>query len=526
MGACNPQLVVLDFPGIKRFVFGTDRLVEIRGASALLDRLNRDVIPQFISEKYGSKGGRCVFAGGGAGQFIIEDTLENIHRTFHEIQGEVHRQSGGLLHTIIGVAPLNGDFRTALDAAFLDLQANKFQRPFDPSPGLHTGFVRECDSCSGMACEVNAFSDETRILCKACAQKQKMGWERGLWNKFSDYLKIHEIHPEQSGELRPKDFEEIGSRCRTKRGYTALVYGDGNAIGKLVKQIGKEEEFGRFSAVLDNSVREACHEALWRHCPVVDGKIPADILLLGGDDLMVYMSADNAMPFAIDVARLFEQKTREALLKTDQSFLENKLGGRGLTISIGIAYGKSHTPISIMVDQAEEVLNKSAKKRGSALVGNDAYTPPCIDFHLTGHFNQASVADSRRHHLTFRTPRGEEVHLYRGPYTLEEAEALLEHAGNLVRSGIPRSRLHRMRDAPFKGKINGTLEMLTLYNGCRTTEQKQTIWKALDRFDCLPVMPWRVGEIATSTVLVDLLEIADLMRSPGKDSKHDSSHSS
>ncbi len=37
-----PQfLVVIDTPGIKQFVFGTDALAEIRGASALLDRLNR-----------------------------------------------------------------------------------------------------------------------------------------------------------------------------------------------------------------------------------------------------------------------------------------------------------------------------------------------------------------------------------------------------------------------------------------------------------------------------------------------------
>ena len=33
-------LVQIDTPGIKQFIFGTDALAEIRGASALLDRLN------------------------------------------------------------------------------------------------------------------------------------------------------------------------------------------------------------------------------------------------------------------------------------------------------------------------------------------------------------------------------------------------------------------------------------------------------------------------------------------------------
>lgn len=34
-------LLITDTTGIKQFVFGTDALAEVRGASALLDRLNR-----------------------------------------------------------------------------------------------------------------------------------------------------------------------------------------------------------------------------------------------------------------------------------------------------------------------------------------------------------------------------------------------------------------------------------------------------------------------------------------------------
>ena len=39
--ACETFVVVIDTPSIKNYVFGTDLLNEVRGASARLDTLNR-----------------------------------------------------------------------------------------------------------------------------------------------------------------------------------------------------------------------------------------------------------------------------------------------------------------------------------------------------------------------------------------------------------------------------------------------------------------------------------------------------
>lgn len=524
MSSSVPCLVVLDFPGIKKYVFGTDRLVEIRGASALLDRLNRHVIPQWVLETFGATHSRVVFAGGGTGQFIIDAASETIREKLHDVEGEIYRQSGGALGMVVGVAALDGDYPSALRRAFLDLETQKFQNPVVHHAPCHTGFIRECDSCSGMASEVSEFAGESRLLCTSCALKEKMGKERGLWEEFAAYLKTHGTDADRSWRWRPRDFEKIGDRCRSRRGYTAVLYGDGNSMGRIVKQIRTEEQFKRFSRAVDIAIREACHEALWRHCRPVNGKMPVDILLLGGDDLIVYLAADCAMPVAVDVARLFEAKTREYLLSgDDNSFFSTRLDGKGLTLSIGIAYGRTHTPISIMVNQAEELL-KSAKTKGAVQEGEGAYTPACIDFHLTSRFNQASAIDSRRQHLTLRAHRKEEVRLYRGPYTVEEAEALVQHARSLKQSGIPRSRLHRLSEAPFKGTVNGTIETLSIYGRCRTAEQKQAIWHALDRFGCLFEMPWNRDGTEISTALVDLTEIAEFVLTTEEGANYGSPH--
>lgn len=508
----NRHLVVFDFPGIKNFVFGTNRLVEIRGASALLDSLNRQLIPSEIATRFEPERGQCVFAGGGAGQLVIWDSHDNIDRAIHEIRGIIYQKSGGSLKLAAGVASWEKEYRFALQKAFLNLENQKRVNPVEPRPELHCGFIRECDSCSAMAWESGNFGDEKRYLCRTCIQKETMGKGRGLWHEFAHYLEQKGIAAEKTLAFRPDDFDSIGDRCRSRRGYTALVYGDGNAMGRLLKKIDSKDRFERFSKIVDGAIREACHEALWSHCREVDGKIPADILLLGGDDVMIYLAADAAMPFATELARRFEDKTKEKFnAGGEDNFFSNELAGRGLTLSIGIAYGKSHTPISILVDQAEELL-QSAKKKGSSLAAKNSYTPSCLDFHLTSRFSQASVADSRGQHLTLVSQKGERISLYQGPYTLKEAEALLDNARKLKESGIPSSRLHRLGEAPFRGKTNGTIETLILYgrsSGYAEKPQRLAIWEALDGFGCMDSMPWhRENENQLSTVLVDLVDIA------------------
>src|SRR2546430_5988649 len=62
------SLVAFDTNHIKSYVFGTDRLKEIRGASSLLDRLNRDVMPKLAESHDGTK----IYVNGGSGLFLID----------------------------------------------------------------------------------------------------------------------------------------------------------------------------------------------------------------------------------------------------------------------------------------------------------------------------------------------------------------------------------------------------------------------------------------------------------------------
>jgi hypothetical protein len=182
------------------------------------------------------------------------------------------------------------------------------------------------------------------------------------------------------------------------------------------------------------------------------------------------------------------------------------LGGKGLTISLGIAYGKSHTPFSTLLDQAEELLHL-AKKKGSQNADPESYyVPAYIDYHLSTNFNQISVKESRNDHMELPGTDGSVIKLYQRPYSLEDAEALLEHAEGLKNSGIPGTRLNRLGNAPAMRKVDGTIEFLNLYT--RAGDSRESIGKALARFDCLTKMPWKEELFGDSTVLVDLIELA------------------
>lgn len=524
MQKSESYLVVMDVPQIKEYVFGTDRLVEIRGASALLDHLNRSETQKFLEQETRLTEVECIFSNGGAGQFLLHGSNGAVTDAIEALKGLYFERSKGKLRLVCGKAEYDGaNYAEARERAFLRMREEKEAEPIVPVGSFHTGYIRECESCSGMGYKLNKYGGEARILCEACLEKVDRGKERGLWTELAQHLaKVKGVEEETALGARPSDFKKIGECCKAKKDFTALVYADGNSMGRLIKAINDKAKFELFSKVVDESIRQACHEAIAGNETFSDtagdfgrkGTLPIDILLLGGDDLLVYTTAEAALPFAISAGRKFWKKTQARF--SEDPYFRDLLGGKGLTISFGIAYGKSHTPFSIMLDQAEELL-KSAKSAGSKDTEADSgtyFAPAYIDYHLASYFNQVRVDDCRRNHLQIRGK--EQLFLYRKPYSLDDADALLKCATDLVSKRIPRSRLKRFGFAPSLGKTNAMIEFLRLFVGTRKHQHRQTIWEALDRFGCAgEMMPWKKSDSGLTTILVDLIELTEFAREEG-----------
>jgi len=512
-------LLVLDVPSIKDYVLSSERLVEVRGASALLDQLNREFMPKFLKEQLGHDNVNCVFVGGGGGQFIIRAAESVINSAVDKLKGEFFRRSAGGLRLISGIAEYSEDtYQDSLQRAFFRLNLEKEENPFLIQSSTHIGLMRECESCSKPASVVDKYAETEWILCETCHGKVEFASKnRGLWNSFADFLETRGV----TKTRRPKDFEEIAASSM-KKGHLALVYADGNSMGKLIKTIVSSDSFAFFSKTVDTAIRESCHEALFEVGVGSDGV--ADILLLGGDDLLVCLNADAALRFSILAAKKFEEKTC-SVFAGDPAKAPKKLKGKGLTISFGIVFAKSHTPFSLLLDQAEQLL-KSAKKTGSEDKRSQGYyAPTYIDFHFFSRYSQTDVADSRKKFLHISDSNGVPVVLHQRPYSLEGIDALNDHAQAILNTRVSRSRLKRLGRAPFLGVMNGTLECLQLIGRTKIENQKKSIWDALDTFGCANQVPWKGTKGETkSTMLVDLLEIAEFF-GPNLGGSKDAHHS-
>ncbi|MCP5101800.1 MAG: hypothetical protein GY950_00390 [bacterium] len=522
-------VVVFRIPGIKKYVFNTDRLAEIRGASTLLSQLNLEEARIFLDDKLHGETLRCVYVGGGIGQFIIAAPADKIDRGLKELAALFARETRGGIRLLYGKSPLDedeGNYHHALKSAMYDMDLQHDRQAVESCTPVHTGLVRECMSCSGMAVELLSQYDGARILCPVCAQKtgyDNSTAKQDLWKDFNQYLESKGITTK-----RPADFETIGDKCKAKKGYTALVYADGNGVGKIIDQIKTPDQFEFFSETVDRSIREACYEALYEvyFCsPGTRGtyrEMPAVVLMLGGDDLMVYLTADKAFPFAIKAAEKFNEKTKRRFQEytAGQPFPVEHIAEKGLTISLGIAYGKTHTPFAIMLDQAEELLDNAKRSGSKDLKPGELFAPAYIDYHLSTTFNTINVRDCRENHLeTFTNVAKDRVtkdriRLYSKPYSLPEAKELYKNAQAVVRSGIPNTRLKRLGYAPLLALDNGSLfksalECKKLYTRAKRGSQRQAVQQALDAFDCFSTMPWKKEPGIYSTVLVDLMELAD-----------------
>src|SRR5260370_25828829 len=76
------SLVALDTDHIKKYVFATDKLKEIRGASSILDRLNREEMDIIVHEA--DPDAKKIYANGGSGLFLVAtDSVDKIRQRIH-----------------------------------------------------------------------------------------------------------------------------------------------------------------------------------------------------------------------------------------------------------------------------------------------------------------------------------------------------------------------------------------------------------------------------------------------------------
>ena len=540
-------VIQIDVPSIKSYVFGTDPLNEVRGASALLDRLNRHEMDRVLCERLGASAIERIYANGGAAQFLAQTDDESaVDAACRSLVRHLRGQTGGEVRVAYGIAPLrNADsYREAVRLAHYRLRC---QREFG---GVRCGaaalpVVRECSSASHLpaAHRVDWGAEGAALLSEASRRKGQEGQEAragDLWSRWMEYLCEVGPWPEEEdwSALRCKEITEIGERS-SRRGYLGVVYADGNAMGRIVQALDRPGTCRHFSKIVDQSIRTACFSGLAKvtgseveqvregtdqdrsSSPAAVRALPADILLLGGDDLLVALPADRALDFALHVSSEFERLTREkiAALGDDAArrFFRERIGDHGFTISCGVAIARSTHPFYLSLDLAEQLLRNAKRPAGTGVadVAPDADAAARVDFHVMA--GAASHAVERIREETYGVATTAPRTLR--PLTVVQLRSLRAAVGELRRADFPRSKLHELEDAALIGeKRQATHRIRDIFSRCRHDSERshrRALWKAVDLLcpeDHTVDFPWyRKGERRMLGV-ADLVDGYDLFR--------------
>ncbi|MFL5663657.1 MAG: Cas10/Cmr2 second palm domain-containing protein [Ktedonobacteraceae bacterium] len=554
----SESLIAFDTDHIKGYVFGTNRLKEIRGASSILDRLNRDKTVEMAK----GFGARRIYAHGGSALFIVDsDKAEALGKA---VQKLYHEETGGGASITYAIQPvpdygtqnimtaekLNGNITMAdvlkLLRIRLRLAKDSLQMDTSSEDGLQQNDVLThiplpshallctCESC-GVAYAQATWKDsddpedEEGRYCRVCIGKRqedrdvknelrdtrKTSWsDQTLWGRILQSLGESYLSPPSPLPQRPKDFNVFREFTRGKE-YLGLIYADANSMGKALEKLETLQEVKEFAERIDNAVFEAMGHAIRTHLPLQGDTFPFDILLVGGDDIVMVTPADKAIQVAYTLAEQFHQFSGE------------------FTLSIGVVLAPVKYPFSLQHELVEETL-KAAKKSGAQqsrpTSSNDRQEQSRVNFLVvTGNTSLRYEKQYEELHRKSTAHNNNEFYATLRPYTLSDLRWLLDQLkkGNEKRLG--RTKLHQLREAILKlNQTTTILESLALLRNWKQNE-RDFVKQMAETFDTRPtsrqqqmgtLFPWSLDGKESSdgltiyrTPLLDFIELYDFVTS-------------
>lgn len=516
----NKRLLLMDTDSIKKYVFGTNKLRDIRGASAILDDLNRIRMREIVKKCANGETVK-IFSNGGVGEFIIPDGSQN------EIIQDVSReyQENGASVTCCSI-PLPSDFDMKSDKSKLLIERLAYQMQYKKNQhqteiSISNPFFRACDICHLENASKRDRADTAKYVCKRCQQKRKRAKE--IKQQTSDYLsgepiKAQTLRIKLIDKLKQLNYplsskthfpEEISDIDSAEENYIALIYADGNDMRRKIKQLRNLQEHHDFSEKVDTAIFSALANSVNSHLPPNKDVFPFDVLLLGGDDLIIVCQARKALNVAIDICERFHKETN------------------GLSLSVGVAFAHSKFPIRMLLGIAENLL-KVAKKERATILRHLKTKSGQKDEDLDPFLN-ARIPEFKKGAINFMTVSSSSSLLYEEyfknslysdskdekfiktfrPYSPVQLKRLLE-TGLELKKNFPKSKLEYLSEALFLDKYNSMLKSLFVYT--RAKESQKKILRKLFNFysELNTVYPWQVqtGEDKIyRTPILDILEI-------------------
>lgn len=367
--------------GIQSFIFQTNKLKEIAGASELVEQICTAEFARGLGktgEELKTDPDSIVTAAGNI-KYVFDDGQQcrNVVKIFPKKMMEF-APGITISQAVVELPDDEEPDKSHFDQLErkLRVQRNKPFRPFDV--GLMA--VNRSRKTGLPAVEERSIKKEITIIDKGTACKLDVQTERVL-NSFFNEIKKNRI---------PYNMEDITHSGNKDYSWLAIVHADGNNMGLKMQEMAGEiqksgsvhygEKFRQFSLKLDEATRAAAQNAYKetiKKIPDYDNYSfePCRPIVIGGDDLTVIIRADLALDFTKEFLSGFETETEKRFAEMNIGALKN-----GLTACAGISFIKNNYPFHYGY-QLAETLCEEAKKRAKEGLSKDDLTPSCLMFH-------------------------------------------------------------------------------------------------------------------------------------------------
>lgn len=465
----------------------------------------------------------CIYAAGGSGMFEVDS--EKADRCIKTIERLYLEKT--LTSSITGVAISKNDdvnFSDLFKKLSCRLRMAKDAKLLNYSLVTHP-FLRTCDSCGEEYARYRV--EEGKLICKSC--KNKRDKDQQIKRNIEEKIKIILSKQEQSlktSELwerllfdlfqsqrydikdrnRPEDFEKL-AKLSLPSGYIGLLYADGNGMGTKLQELRSEDEANKFSNIVDQGIYRSTLEAITKNLqPHPENDFfPFDILLLGGDDLVMVTVAHKAIETATTIVDSFRKYTSSRWKEP-------------LNLSLGVAIAHAKFPFGNLLNMAENLL-KFAKKEG--VKREQQHSDPdnkhgLINFQVVSASNSLNFSEDYKKVFVYEEekPPRKSVKYIRTlrPYDSQTMEILLEKIRAM--KSFPKNKIQALREAVFLDYGNSLLQGLAIHSRLKN-DQKELIKEVLSKFsssNTIDPILWFEKNGDFYTPFLDIAELYDFIQ--------------